>query len=473
MTMNHSLKALTLVTAMLSMGCGSSDVNFIPQGPNPPAPLQPPIAQNDTFQVLGNSNLQVPAPGVLANDTPNGASISLQTAPTLGNVTFGADGSFTYAPNPGVTNQVDTFLYRLNNAAGSATATVTLNIGAIGAFVNNAAGPGGNGSEVSPFQTLAQAVAANGANPVTFVLFQGSGPYSESVTLQAGQRLQSRSGELATLTGSVSLTQNNQVTDLRIFNTVGTAINGTSAVNGTLARLEINGASQFAVAMINATGTWSATDCNVSNTGGAAFNGSADIGVLNWSVSNCVFADNNGTDAGGIYGGTASQNITVNNCVSNRSEELVFIRGNGSGTIALNVSNNRVEGGGVSLRGIDIQTQGTTQLAAVITGNNITGCTQAGIDLFHFGSSFTRYRFEENRLLNNGPGGFVSGTDDNADLGVLLRNNVSNTFGFTQFGASAYKVGNFSQLNTALGNSGTNSTTGTIQDVDPATLGVP
>lgn len=471
--MNHSLKALTLATAMLSFGCGSSDANFIPQGPNPPTPLQPPIAQADTFQVLGNSNLQVPAPGVLANDTPNGASISLQTAPTLGNVTLGADGSFTYAPNPGVTNQVDTFLYRLNNAAGSATATVTLNIGAIGAFVNNAAGPGGNGSEVSPFQTLAQAVAANGANPVTFVLFQGSGPYAESVTLQAGQRLQSRTGELATLTGSVSLTQNNQVTDLRIFNTVGTAINGTNAVNGTLARLEINGPSQFAVAMINATGTWSATDCNVSNTGGAAFNGSADIGVLNWSVSNCVFADNNGTDAGGIYGGTASQNITVNNCVSNRSEELVFIRGNGSGTIALNVTNNRVEGQGVSLRGLDIDVLSTTQLAAVISGNNITGCTQSGIQLGAADNSFVRARLEMNRLLGNVGNGFFSGATQNANIGLLLRQNTSDSFGFSQANASDYKVGSFSQLNSSLGNVGTNTTFGVIQDVDPATLGLP
>jgi len=471
--MNHSLKALTLATAMLSFGCGSSDTNFIPQGPNPPAPLQPPIAQADTFQVLGNSNLQVPAPGVLANDTPNGASISLQTAPTLGNVTLGADGSFTYAPNPGVTNQVDTFLYRLNNAAGSATATVTLNIGAIGAFVNNAAGPGGNGSEVSPFQTLAQAVAANGANPVTFVLFQGSGPYSESVTLQAGQRLQSRSGELATLTGSVSLTQNNQVSDLRIFNTVGTAINGTSAVNGTLARLEIANTTLSGVTMVNATGTWDVASSSIANSGGAGVADLADTGALNWRVRNCTFSNSTGVDTGSELGGNASRTIAVESNQSVASGEIYFLRAIGSGAVALNVTNNRVEGQGVSLRGLDIDVLSTTQLAAVITGNNITGCTQSGIQLGAADNSFVRARLEMNRLLGNAGSGFFSAATQNADIGLLLRQNTSESFGFSQANASDYKVGSFSQLNSSLGNVGTNTTFGVIQDVDPATLGLP
>ncbi|HVT19110.1 MAG TPA: Ig-like domain-containing protein [Thermoanaerobaculia bacterium] len=102
-----------------------------------------PVAQDDSYSTTLNTPLNQAAPGVLANDTLNGAAIFSYGATTgaeqttigaatptsaAGSVSLNADGSFNYTPATGFKGN-DTFKYVLKNSAGSSTATVTISVG--------------------------------------------------------------------------------------------------------------------------------------------------------------------------------------------------------------------------------------------------------------------------------------------------------------------------------------------------------
>jgi uncharacterized repeat protein (TIGR01451 family) len=107
--------------------------------------VAPPVAVADTFATQKNTPLNQPAPGVLANDTLNGASIFSYGTPTGGEqttigastatsgggtVSLNANGSFSYTPASGFTG-MDTFKYVLKSPGGcTSTATVTINVAA-------------------------------------------------------------------------------------------------------------------------------------------------------------------------------------------------------------------------------------------------------------------------------------------------------------------------------------------------------
>src|SRR5438132_10939277 len=105
-------------------------------------PTARPIAAADSYTVGQAATLTIVAPGVLGNDTINGATIQSYGATTgaeqltLGSVTptaqngtvsLNANGSFTYDPAATFTGS-DTFEYVLTNGSGSSTATVTLTV---------------------------------------------------------------------------------------------------------------------------------------------------------------------------------------------------------------------------------------------------------------------------------------------------------------------------------------------------------
>ncbi len=91
----------------------------------------PPVAQPDAYGTGRNAPLTVGAPGVLANDADADGDplTAVQTsAPANGGVVWGADGSFTYTPDPGFVGD-DSFTYRADDAsAPSADATVTITV---------------------------------------------------------------------------------------------------------------------------------------------------------------------------------------------------------------------------------------------------------------------------------------------------------------------------------------------------------
>ena len=93
-----------------------------------------PVANNDNYTMNQDTTLNVPAPGVLANDTdidgnPLTAVYVSGNGPNHGMLTLNADGSFSYTPDPGFTG-IDTFDYVSNDSAedsNSATVTITIN----------------------------------------------------------------------------------------------------------------------------------------------------------------------------------------------------------------------------------------------------------------------------------------------------------------------------------------------------------
>ncbi len=93
-----------------------------------------PIAVADSFSVLEDGSLNVPARGVLTNDIePNffTTNVASFTAAGHGTVNVISDGSFTYSPT-GDYNGSDSFTYTITNGNGrTSTATVNLTVTAV------------------------------------------------------------------------------------------------------------------------------------------------------------------------------------------------------------------------------------------------------------------------------------------------------------------------------------------------------
>ncbi|MBV8202825.1 MAG: cadherin-like domain-containing protein, partial [Acidobacteria bacterium] len=130
------------INALLSTTAGGQSADFILDVDGYFAPGMP-VAVDDSYSTTLNAALNQPAPGVLANDTLNGAAIFSYGATTGGeqttigaatptsaggSITLNADGSFSYTPATGFVGN-DTFKYVIKNNVGSSTATVTIGVG--------------------------------------------------------------------------------------------------------------------------------------------------------------------------------------------------------------------------------------------------------------------------------------------------------------------------------------------------------
>ena len=108
-------------------GAGAGNVATVTIAVNAPVPT----TVGDSYSTQQGQALNVPAPGILANDTSNGGgplSAQLVNTTTSGILTLAADGSFSYTPNPGFAG-ADSFRYRAVNNVGSGNeATVALTI---------------------------------------------------------------------------------------------------------------------------------------------------------------------------------------------------------------------------------------------------------------------------------------------------------------------------------------------------------
>lgn len=94
----------------------------------------PPVASDDSYSVPEDAVLNVPAPGVLANDAdPNGDQLValLASSPAHGTVVLNSNGSFSYTPNVDFSG-TDSFTYNARDASlASAPATVTITVLAV------------------------------------------------------------------------------------------------------------------------------------------------------------------------------------------------------------------------------------------------------------------------------------------------------------------------------------------------------
>ena len=95
-----------------------------------------PVALDDSYSVNQDTQLAIPAPGVLANDIDaDGDPLTAVrgTGVLNGSLTLNADGSFTYTPDAGFTG-TDSFTYVARDTfpADSNEATVTIDVTAVG-----------------------------------------------------------------------------------------------------------------------------------------------------------------------------------------------------------------------------------------------------------------------------------------------------------------------------------------------------
>ncbi|MEQ1820955.1 MAG: Ig-like domain-containing protein [Fimbriimonadaceae bacterium] len=81
---------------------------------------------NDNFTAQFSNSLQIKAPGVLANDTVLGGTLTVDQAPNKGSVVLNQDGSFTYTPNASFDGN-DSFRYQVDQAGNLSSATVAIN----------------------------------------------------------------------------------------------------------------------------------------------------------------------------------------------------------------------------------------------------------------------------------------------------------------------------------------------------------
>lgn len=165
-------------------------------------PNSPPVAVNDSRTTPFGAVLNVPAPGVLANDSdPEAQPLTAQLVsnPASGALTLNANGSFVYVPTGGFSG-ADSFTYRaFDGAQVSNLATVAITVGGNQAPIfsvvpaNQTLFHAGTGTSSGPLAFTVSdpdgsgvAVTASSSNPTVIapagVTLAGSGP-SRTVTI--------------------------------------------------------------------------------------------------------------------------------------------------------------------------------------------------------------------------------------------------------------------------------------------------
>lgn len=318
-------------------GCGSSTDDFVFNTANQAAVAT--VANNDTFQALGNTPLTVDASqSVLTNDTGANVAVTSNTNPSNGTLAFNqANGTFVYTPNPGFRGPTDSFTYTLNGDGGTSQATVTINFGGFVVYVDSSAAGPGDGSFGSRFTTLAQAQAGSQANDTIF-LFNGNGAaYGGGIVLANGQSL---IGELSgfsfenqpridvvagvgtrpTITNAagngIVLADSNTVTGLAVDNVAGHGIFGNANNSGTLTDIRVSNTTTDGLHLDSSTGTFTLSNINIDTCGeqGVEVRGNGG-GTFNFDQLNVVNATIQGLLCEALDNGTlAITNSRIETC---------------------------------------------------------------------------------------------------------------------------------------------------------------
>lgn len=148
-----------------------------------------PVANDDSYSTNQNTTLNVPAPGVLGDDTDvDGDTLNaiLESGPSNGTLILNSDGSFTYTPNAGYFGS-DSFVYHANDGTvNSSVATVSLTIN----FVNMpplAVNDSYSTNEDTPLVVSAPGLLGNDTDvdPQTLTAVLVTGPSNGSLSLNA------------------------------------------------------------------------------------------------------------------------------------------------------------------------------------------------------------------------------------------------------------------------------------------------
>ena len=334
---------------------------------------------------------------VLSNDTDPDTphanlTASAGTTSTQGGVVaFNADGSFSYTPAPGFTGS-DSFTYTVHDNASpdrTDTATVTINVaGPRVWFVNPGGAAGGNGTSVSPLNSLAPLSTAGGSDSLdgngdVIFVYQGSGnATSGGFVLEANQRLVGQPQGL-------SVTNTNGTYNLVTAGGANPTITNTAGAGLTLA----DGNTIQRVNVTNATG--------VGVTGNA-------VGTLTYGANTTI----SGNTGGGLaLSGAAGGAIDVGADISTSAGRSVSIANRSSGTTTLSGAITDT-GSGISLSSNTGATVSFTGTLNVNTGaNDAFTATGGGTVNVSTGATRALTTTTGTALTLNGVGGAISLTD--------------------------------------------------------------
>src|SRR5262245_31535413 len=398
-----------------------------------------PIAFDDSYTAAGNVAFGATI-SLLINDTeplgPEGLALNTGTAiqntgvafatTQGGSVTLNANGTFTYISAVGFEG-VDTFTYTLRDTgldavAGNAddltdTGTVSITVGPSVWFIDNNAAPGGNGTQASPFNSIAAFNAAqgtaNGPDAGDFIyLRQGTGTYSEAdgINLANGQTLIGAGQDLVVngvtiethtaaptiqVTGAnnegVQLAQDNTLKGFNISTTVASADGiedgGGSVGNLTISNVSISGTGQ--AVDIDQGGNLNVTLDSLSSTGsgeqgvqlaagGAALTGTFTAGGGSISGSGgAAFLVGDGA-GGANTGGTIT--VTYTGSISSTGAvRTVDIEDRSAGAGAVTLSGNLSHSGNGTAVFLDDNAAGTITFAGAT--KTLSGGTATAVSL--------------------------------------------------------------------------------------------
>jgi len=378
---------------------------------------QPPVANPDSYDAVGNTELAVGTSGseaatlsvasgsVLANDTDSDGdplTATLGSASVGASVTVNSDGTFRYLPPAGFSGD-DTFTYIVSDGHGhNVTGTVTIRVSKRVLYVKNNGG-GSTGRVDSPYATLAAAQAASADDDAVYV-FTGDGTTSGQNAGFAlnhnGERLIGE-GVALHASGTYNAVTNPQLraagTRPQISNSTVGAAAVTIAKVGTLSTaevsgIEITGAASHGVSITSATGVTMDSD-KISGIGGCGVKGTS---VVNFSFTNGRI-DGSGTNVN-------DSSIAFDTSTTGTENNL-------SGTVTITGSTFNTP----LYHGIDIVNFSGTISNATITGNTIVSGTNtttskgAGIRIVDNGgataaASVTKATISSN-VINNFPSG--------------------------------------------------------------------
>jgi hypothetical protein len=308
---------------------------------------------------------------------PNGGTLTTTPETTTtaqgGTVTLAGDGTFTYQPPTGFSGPSDSFSYQVNTSEGtSAQATATISFtGSRVWYVNNAGAPGGDGSSISPFNSLS---AVNASAGDTIFLYGSATPYPP-VTLAAG----------LTLVGQAAALVVNSETLL--------------AASASQAPLIID--APGAAATLNDGDSLSGiTIQSPAGAGIVIIGGSATVGP--GTVINDAGAD--GINA------TAAASLTVTDATIDSSAATAI---DASGAATLTVTGTEIESsGGDAILDTDVASSGSKYFT--INGNQLVGQSGTAVALTYAGGA-SGY-VDQNTIGTLGNGGSGSANGDGIDL---------------------------------------------------------
>ena len=352
----------------------------------------PPVADNDAFDFVGNTELRVDLAavatphalettgstfGVLDGDsdpvegdavvvssitvgscTDNSAPFDCAD-PAVGTVNMQSNGRFRFVPAPGDAGASESFTYVLTDnglptPASAAPATVTLTRFERVWYVRNDSAAGGNGTSATPFDTLAEADTASLANDYIFVYF-GNGTtsgHTAGIALKNGQRLW---GEHFGLSLPVNLNGNGAPTNLVTAVANNRPLITNAAANGNAVRILAN----------TANGNRNGVEVRgLSLSGNATAGNAIDVLVNDSATLQALLIDDNvvtGAGAEGIdivldnSGGVTNSLALNNNTVTATGTGIDITHGTNNGTNRItSFANNSVSGNAAGL-GIRVQ----------------------------------------------------------------------------------------------------------------------